>query len=453
MSEILSIERMSYGESAISHLADGKTVFVDGGVPGDVVEVRIFEDKERYARGTIEKIIEPSRYRVSDIPEDAIASGALWANIDYGLQLEAKTSNVRNALIRVGHMDSDRVDAMMNDIVVSDREWGYRNKIELNAFSDEKGRFSLGSFDRESERIVGIDRAPLADHLIEDAPRSLRGVIRYIQGNTDLGIHRVGIRASERTGSIEVALWTTPGAFPRNFAAHAIKDSLDAASVVRVISEPNKSRRVKKLEILDGCGYWSEEMSVDIPHRIEQEDREPTSLRYEISAPSFFQVNTPQAERLVGLALKELEVEQAEMIADLYAGAGTFTFPMVMMGADVTAIELSGFSSSDFDRNAKINRLDADMICDDARIALPKIKGLDAVVVDPPRAGLDKQVIAQFGKMRLKKLVYISCDPQTLARDARSLQDIGLEPVSITPVDMFPQTYHIETVSTFVRKE
>ena len=241
------------------------------------------------------------------------------------------------------------------------------------------------------------------------------------------------------------SLWTKPSGFPRAAAAKMLKSCLRTTSVVRVIADPGKARKIKGLEVLDGKGHWEEQLG---------------AARYIASAPSFFQVNTAQAEKLVNCAIEALGGTVGEegpegldgmLVADLYAGCGTFGVAMGQAGADVIAVESAGSSVRDLRRNAEANYVDIDVIGGDAARELPELGGLDALVVDPPRAGLADGVPADIAAARPTRVVYISCNPATWARDVRRFEQVGYRLESVQPVDLFPQTYHVEVASCFVR--
>lgn len=436
MTEMLQIEKMSYGPDAVAHEASGRTVFVQGAVPGDVAEVRIGSEHKSFAKGCVERIVEASPFRVS--PKDPELAGSVepWSMIAYAEQLRAKRMNVVEALVRNGGIPREEAERIVEEVRPSKREYGYRNKLEMAAFSDEAGRFQLGFREHGSDDPIIAKRCSLAVRSIERAPKALAGAIRYMSGAEDLGIHRVGVRASLRTKSIEVALWTPPSAFPRTFAAKMLEDALGATSVVRVIAEPGSERKVKRVEALAGRGFWLEEIC---------------GLSFSVSAPSFFQVNTAQAEVLVKLACEMAAPEEGMLVADVFAGVGTFSLPLASAGADVVAIELSGSAVRDLRRNADANGLFVDAICDDAVRALDQLEGAEVILVDPPRSGLDERVTAGICEAGASRIVYVSCDPQTLSRDVARMASRGYRLCRVCPVDLFPQTYHVETVNLFER--
>lgn len=444
MNETVTIERMAYGPEGIGHLESGKTVFVTGAVTGDVAEIAITREKRNFAKAKAVRIAEPSPLRAAGVPCDmcSVCGGCPWAQLNYPAQLESKRSHVVEALVRTGGLAREAAESMVAPCVPSKREWGYRNKIELGAFIDASGKFTLGMHAAGSDELVAVKKCPLANRLIEKAPKAITGALRFLSGREELGIFRVELRASLRTKSVEIALWTPPGGFPRAQVANTLQSALKATSIVRVLADPGKARKVRKVEVLQGDGFWRETLNV----------REDMPVAYTVSAPSFFQVNTAQAEKMVQLALGSLAPLEGAEAVDLYSGVGTFSIPMALSGAYVTAIELAGSSSRDARRNIEEAGADVDAICDDVSRAFADISEdgpLDALLVDPPRAGLAEDAVAQIASARPDKLVYVSCDPQTLARDTRRLQERGFSLKSVTPLDLFPQTYHVEAVAMF----
>ena len=436
MTETVSIDRMSYGSAAVGRLADGKTVFVEGAVPGDVAEVEVVEAKPRFARATVARLVESSPDRVAP-PCAAGCGGCSWAPMAYPAQLAAKRANVADALVRTGRVDPVRAEEIVAPCVPSKREWGYRNKLELACGADGAGRLVLGMRPEGSAEVVPLEACPLANRLIEKAPKALRGALRFLSGNEDLGIFRVGVRGSLRTKDVEVALWTAPGPFPRAAAAKTLAQACKNTSLVRVVAEPGRARKVKKVEAIAGKGCWEEELA---------------GARFLTSAPSFFQVNTAQAERLVALVQEGLELEEGDYVADLYAGGGTFSVPLAAAGADVVAVESAGSSVRDLRRNAERAGVDIEVIGGDTARELPELGDLDALVVDPPRAGLAEGVVDSIAAAAPRRVAYVSCDPATWARDVARFEAAGYRLARATPVDLFPQTYHVEVVSIFTRE-
>ncbi len=439
MNEIVSIERMSYGSAAVGRLASGKAVFVEGGAPGDVAEIQLIEEKASFARARLVSVREASDLRSAKAPACTLSCGGCpWAHLSYGAQCEAKRSHVVQALVKNARFDASRAEELVEACVPSKREWGYRNKIEMGVGFDSAGRFALGFRPEGSHELAQPDSCPVAHRNIEKAPKALRGALRFLQGSQELGLFRVGVRGSLRTKDVEIALWAQPGAFPRAAVAKTLQSALKATSIVRVVADPGKARKVKKVEALSGKGCWEERFDA-------------ADIRFLTSAPSFFQVNTAQAEKLCELAMEGLGSVDGMYVADLYAGGGTFSVPLAKAGADVVAIESSGSSVRDLRRNAERNEVFVEVVGGDAAYELRELGSLDALVVDPPRAGLAKGVVEDIAAAGPERVAYVSCDPQTWARDAARFEACGYELTKATPVDLFPQTYHVETVSIFTR--
>ena len=327
MGEIVTIERMGFGPEAVAHLESGKAVFVEGGAPGDVLAIELTEEKHSFARARIVEVKEPAACRVAPTWAEPSSQGVVpWQHLAYETQLAAKTDNVVAALSRTAGFGDERAAALVRPCLGSKRQWGYRNKIELGAAFDAAGMFQLGFHDEGCQDVVASATCPVAYKQIERAPKALRGALRFAQGADDLGIFRVGVRHSVRTHSTEVALWTTPAAFPRGHVANILKGSFKATSIVRVLADPGRARKIKGVEVLDGKGFWEEKL---------------LGFTFRVAAPSFFQVNTAQAEKLIGEVIRGLGGEVGDegpvgldemLIADLYSGGGTFSIPLAAAG-------------------------------------------------------------------------------------------------------------------------
>ena len=429
----LTIQAMTYGPDGLARTDEGKAVFVSGGLVGDVVEARIVDDGPSFSRAVVEELLEPSPSRATPpCPFVGACGGCPWGGLSREAQLAAKEENLRSTLERIGKFSTEEVDGLVRPIRHTKDAWGYRNKVEL-APMVAGGKFSLGMHGRDPEQMVRVEACPLFE---KKFPRALKGVIGalgYLGNSRDLELERVGIRASRRTGALEVALWTPTGAFPRQQVSRVLGDSLKPSSVVRVMSKgERRARKVAGVEALLGEGSWTEKIG-------DEEMR--------LSAPSFFQVNTKAAEILIDLVMEALDPREDEVAVDLYCGAGTFTLPLARRCEYVAAVEAYGPAVRDLRRNLEIARLDnVDVIGGDAVREFPD-EDADVLVVDPPRAGLAAEAIDLIASTSARDVAYVSCDPATLARDLRRFCDEGtFRPVSATPVDLFPQTFHCETV-------
>ncbi len=434
----ITIDSLAYGQAGVGRSPEGKVVFVPKTAPGDVVGVTLTHETSSYSEGVIQTIVEPSPLRVKPAcPHADICGGCPWMHIAYIAQLEAKRANVVSQLSRIGGFKRDEAEKLVAPCIPSKREIGYRNKLEFSCGSDARGKFALGFHEQGGTFAPIPKQCLLGAQGIEKAPGALRGALAYLQGSNDLDIFRVGIRRSVRTKDTEVALWTKPSAFPRKIVADTLKSALKCSSIVRVIADTGKARKVKKVEALYGKGCWSEEL---------------LGTTYRISAPSFFQVNTAQAETMIKLVLEGLEVDKKSIVADLYCGAGTFTLPLAKKCDFVYAVESAASSVRDLRRNMDAaNMTNIEVIGGDSARELPTLGELDALIVDPPRAGLAKGVVESIAATGAKRVAYVSCDPATWARDIARFKGAGYTLQKATPVDLFPQSFHVETVSILQR--
>jgi len=383
--------------------------------------------------------VEPSPNRVdAPCPYADVCGGCPWAHISREAQLTEKRANVVNSFTRIGHMDVARAEALVAQTERPSDDWGYRNKVEL-AVTTVRGRAVTGMHAQDGTSVIKVDRCPLLDSRYQKAVKSVSGALNYLAGSHDLGIERVGIRASRRTKDLEIALWTTPGEFPRAQVAKVLQDATKATSVVRVLTKgPQKARRVTGVERLSGKGCWTERIA---------------DGQMLLSAPSFFQVNTVGAERLVQLVLEGLSPDEDDEAMDLYCGAGTFTLPLARACGYVSAVESSGPAVRDLRRNLEKAQLDnVDAIGGDAGREFPDTDA-DIIVVDPPRAGLAEDVVKQLSAQPARAIAYVSCDPATLARDIARFEEAGtFSPERVTPVDVVPRAFRVETLVLLPRE-
>jgi len=424
----LTIESLAYGGAAIAHAEDGVTVFVEGACPGDTVEADITEDHGRFRRATVVEIVEPSADRVQPLcPYFGRCGGCQWQHIDLGVQRDSKQRFVADALERIGNAEVD-----VSPTLFAAAGYGYRNKVELSVVDTSRGT-ALGLARRHSNEILPIESCPLLSGRSQRVPHALTGALRYLASQSDTPVERLGYRVST-TSSTEVSLWTKPGPFPRHLAAKVFSDAVGAKTITRVLFKgPIKARSVVKVEVLAGPGMWEERLGKD---------------RFMVSAPSFFQVNTAAAMILRDAAIAALDIQPADRVFDVFSGVGTFTLPIARAAGAVTAIESYGSAISDLRRNLDVASLSAKVAPGDAARALPECGDADLVIVDPPRSGLAPAVIEALAQAHPRRIVYVSCDAGTLGRDTARFSDAGYLPKHAVPVDLFPQTYHIETVLT-----
>lgn len=439
--DTLVIDALTYGQDAIARTSDGLAVFVEGGAPGDIVEVEYTEKHANFAKARVINIREAGSVRVP-IPNELaqVAFAAPWAHIAYEHQLIAKRTNIVEALVRIAKQDRAQAESCVEECAASPHTLHYRNKVEYACDTDAQGRLVVGLTNASDDTVVPIESFALAHKAIARAARKIQGALRYMEGGQPgrLGIHRIGVRHSTHTGACEIALWTTPASFPRKDVARTLGEALDTSSIVRVLADAGHARKIKGVECLSGAGYWHEKLA---------------AFDYRVSAPSFFQVNTEQAQTLVHTVAQGLHVREGMRVADLYCGVGTFSLPLANLGCDCIAVESAGSAVRDLRRNADEAGLWLDIIGGDTARELPELGALDALVVDPPRAGLAEGVAESIAAASPKRLAYVSCDPSTWARDVARLANCGYSLERVRPVDLFPHTYHCELVSFFAKEK
>ncbi|MCL2324746.1 MAG: 23S rRNA (uracil(1939)-C(5))-methyltransferase RlmD [Actinomycetia bacterium] len=441
MVETISLKRLSSDGSAVGRLADGRAVFVDYGCPGDVVRVMIDEDRPRFARGHVGALVQASPLRVTPpCPHFGwgACGGCRWQHLLPSAALAAKRDAIIDAMQRIAGIAD--AESLTLPIIGSPADYEYRNKIELDART-VRGHLSLGLHRAGSAELVEPGSCPLFSAPFKDLLNSVQGALRYSLGSADVGLSRVALRYSARTKSFELACMTRPGSFPRARVASTCKAACpEITSIVRVMQKTTAGRGSRKhpipvlkgVEALFGAGYWKERLA---------------GFPYKVSAPSFFQVNTAATEGLVEIVKAALELDGSEHACDLYSGVGAFSLPLAASARRLTVVESSGPAVRDLRRNLAEADLSAEVIAGQLGRDTEDIGQPDAVLVDPPRAGLSAAAICAIEQMAPERLVYVSCDPATLARDLRLLTASSFRLESLRPVDLFPQTPHVECVA------
>lgn len=429
----LNIASLAYGGDGVARAEDGRAVFVRGGCPGDTVQAEVTADKGRYLKAHVAEVVDASPDRVNaPCPWFGECGGCQWQHVSYQAQVAAKRQAVADALARIGHVS----DYELRDVVLGSSPYGYRNKAEFTVVrrgdAVEVGYLAPGGHD-----VVQVSQCLMLPTAHRKAPKALAGVARYLSGDGVADVNRIALRVAHNGGDVEVDLWGPPGSFPRSLAAKTLTTAVNATSVTRALLKGRPGeRRVAKVEVLAGKGYWRERLG---------------DYDYLVSAPSFFQVNTSAAEQLVRIVLAQLQPSRKDRVLDLYAGVGTFTLPLAAEAGETVALEAEGSAIRDLRRNLERSRLGAVVVPGDVGRELAGLGRFDAAVVDPPRSGMRPGALKHLVASGPRRLAYVSCDPATLARDAALLREAGYSLRTATPVDLFPQTYHIETVALFTR--
>jgi 23S rRNA (uracil1939-C5)-methyltransferase len=402
----LTLEQIAHGGEAIGR-HEGKVIFVPFGIPGEQVEIEVVEDHRSYARGRILRVLRPAPERVDPpCPHFGTCGGCHFQHIAYEAQLRLKEAVVRDALRRIGKIE----DPPVRPMIPSPDPFGYRNQVQFSVSAD--GR--LGFQAMRSHRVIPITRCWIAHPMLQELYEALE-----IEG---LPLRRLTLRCGIRTGD-RMVIFETEGDEP------PLLETDLRVSLVLLTQE-------EKAVPLIGLDYLTEEVD---------------GFRFRISAPSFFQTNTAVAEALVRRVREWADLRGTEAVLDAYGGVGLFAAHLAPFARRVVLIEAHPAAAAD----ARFNLSGfphVEIRMGTVEEVAPGLEGpFDVVVVDPPRTGCSPEALEALQALRPSRWIYVSCDPATLARDARRLIDAGYRLVEVQPFDMFPQTYHIETVSLFVR--
>jgi 23S rRNA (uracil1939-C5)-methyltransferase len=453
----LEVTSLAFGGEGIARFGEsGYVVFVAAAVPGDRVRALVYKRKRSYAHARTLEVLEPSAERIAPVADHP---GVPWQVLRYERQLEIKQSQVGEALTRIGGLAG--FDLL--DIVPALAQWRYRNKLEYSFGADAQGTLVCGFHASAGGRSV----APIGDCLLASErgnearevalawcrreglsawERSDAGRDERIGPGPDgrARLRNLVVREGRASGELQVRIVTTEGELDADSLAAALADSLGAA-----LSGVLWTRSVRlaettaggETELISGEGQLRERLG---------------ELDLRISAEAFFQTNTEMAEVLYGLAAKDAALEGWERVYDLYCGIGSIGLALAARAGELFGIELVEEAVADAIASARRNEIqNAHFFAGDVRLALPELLARagrpDVVVVDPPRAGLSKKVVHRIIDAAPKRIVYVSCNPTTLAPNAAELVDAGWKLRTVRPVDMFPQTPHIECVALFER--
>ena len=434
----LRIDRLAHGGAGVAR-ANGYVVFVRDAVPGDRVRARVTKSKRSFAEADPVELLDPSPDRVEPV---APHPGAPWQVLPYERQLEEKESQVRDALERLGGFERPPVEP----IVPAVQRLRYRNQVESSSGPAENGELVLG-FHRPGrwDLIDDVSRDILASERVDELREAVKAWCRQ-EGlsawdrRAQIGLLRnLVVREGRRTGRLQARVVTSPGA---QFRAAELAASVPADSVLwtRAASVAETTRE-------------------GVTERIKGEpglEEELCGLTFRISPDAFFQTNTEMAERLYASAVELAGLTGRERVLDLFCGIGTIALVLALDSAEVWGVELVEQAVADAIENARLNGVDnVSFFAGDVRLAmrplLERSGRPDVVVVDPPRAGLSNKVARRVLEAEAERIVYVSCNPTTLAPNARQFADAGYALRTVRPVDMFPQTPHIECVALIER--
>jgi 23S rRNA (uracil1939-C5)-methyltransferase len=434
----LTVDSLAFGGAGVARL-NGYVVFVADGMPGDRVRAEVQKANRAYAEARAIEILSPGPERIAP---RALHPGAPWQVLPYERQLEVKHAQVEDALRRIGRLEEFELEP----IVPAVEPWRYRNKLEYSFGTDPDGRLVCGFHaPGRWEEIV-----PLSDCLLASEPANAarervvewcraQGLTAFDRRTHEGFLRNLVVRESRRIGELQVRLVTSPGELDRASLAAAAQP-VGGLLWTRTDSLAETTNE-GETELLAGSDRLEEEIG---------------GMRVRIAANAFFQTNTEMAERLYGLAIEYAQPVGTERVYDLYCGIGTIGLLVAPRVAEVWGLELIEEAVADAIANARLNEVDnAHFFAGDVRLALRELVQRagrpDTLIVDPPRSGLSQKVVRRIIEAEPRRIVYVSCNPTTLAPNAAQLVEAGYRLRRVRPVDMFPQTPHIECVALLER--
>ena len=447
----LRIERLSSDGSGVAHSPDGETVFVPGAAPGDEADVRIVKDCKRYAFGILDHLRTPSPDR---IPVDCAVAGPCGGcslrHLDYTAELRAKQENVTDAFRRIGGLDVPVLDICPSPEV--DR---YRNKVQFPVGLDKNGNPCIGFYAGRTHRIVPCPDCKLQPGVLNDIGNALcrffaeNGIQPYNEETGRGLVRHIFLRRGAHSGQIMVCLVCTRPNLPHADAlcTRLREQFADIATILLNVNSKNTNVILgTETHTLYGPGYIEDTLC---------------GVPVQLGPLSFYQVNTLAAERLYGIAAQYAQLTPDDLLLDLYCGMGTIGLSMVDHCRELVGVEIVPEAIESAKANAArmgdAVAAKSCFFCADAGQAATRLaaEGLhqDVVMLDPPRKGCDEATLSAVVRMAPRRVVYVSCNPATAARDAAWLENNGYHAEKVQPVDLFPRTKHCECVIALSKGE
>ena len=447
----LRIERLSSDGSGVAHSADGEAVFVPGTAPGDEARVRIVKDCGRYAFGILDELLTPSPDRIPvDCPVAGPCGGCSLRHLDYAAELRAKQESVLDAFRRIGGLEVPVLDILPSPDV--DR---YRNKVQFPVGIDKNGVPCIGFYAGRTHRIVPCPDCKLQPSVLNEIGNALcaffaqQGIRPYDEQSGKGLVRHIFLRRGAHSGQIIVCLVCTRAKLPHaEQLCTALRGQFPAISTILLNVNAKNTNVILDSEnhILYGPGYI-EDTLCGVPVRL--------------GPLSFYQVNTLAAERLYGVAAQYAQLTPDDTLLDLYCGMGTIGLSMAGQCRELIGVEIVPEAIESAKANAarmgKAVAAKSRFFCADAGQAATQLaaEGLhpDIVMLDPPRKGCDEATLSAVVRMAPRRVVYVSCNPATAARDAAWLEQNGYHAEKVQPVDLFPRTKHCECVIALSKGE
>jgi 23S rRNA (uracil1939-C5)-methyltransferase len=438
----LEVFDLAFGGKGVAKL-DGMVVLVHNAVPGDLIKAKILKRKRSFAEAEVLEVIKESSKRTQPkCSHFGFCGGCLLQNLKYEYQLEYKTKQVKDSLVHIGGFK----DIEINSIIGSEELYLYRNKMEFSFDKNEKEELILGLHPRgRYDQVFDLKECFLQSELSNQIINWTEQFFREKKTPVyDLKEHQgflryLAIKEARNTSEVMVNLVTNKGDFPyqEEFAKGLLEKYPQVTSVIRNINSRLATIAVGQEEVLlAGKDYITEKVG---------------DFSFDLSANSFFQTNSFQVEKLYNVVKDFADLKAEENVLDLYCGIGTISIFLSSQAKKVIGVESLSQSVEDAQKNALKNKVsNCEFVCGEAKKVLSELitrgEKFDLVIVDPPRAGLHPDVVEYLSDIKIEKLIYVSCNPATLARDLKLFSEKGYKIEQVQPVDMFPHTPHIETV-------
>ena len=449
---------------------EGFTLFVKDAVMGDVVEARLVKVKKNYAYARLEKVLTSSPLRVKPVCSyHKQCGGCQIQAMSYEAQLQFKENKVKNNLVRIGGFDQIFIESVMESVVGMEQPWHYRNKAQFPVGTDKDGRIITGFYAGRTHSIIANTDCALG---VEENEPILQKVLAYMQNEkvsaydetTGQGLVRhILIRKGFTSGEIMVCLVINGKSLPKE---DRLVSTLREIPGMTSIWLNYNTKNTNVIMGTEGRVLWGQNTITDVIHRrsieeinsgkdclrYDSKENAPQGITFAISPLSFYQVNPIQTEKLYSLALEYAGLTGEETVWDLYCGIGTISLFMAQCAKEVHGVEIVPQAIEDARKNAERNHIEnATFYVGKAEEVLPRLYEeehifADVICVDPPRKGCDEACLNTIIKMAPKRIVYVSCDSATLARDLKYLCENGYEIRKVRAVDQFGQTVHTETV-------
>jgi 23S rRNA (uracil1939-C5)-methyltransferase len=443
----LTIEDLTHDGAGVGKV-DGFPLFIKGALPGERIDAKIIKLKKNYGFARLVRVYVESKHRVeAPCPIYKQCGGCQLQHLSYEGQLEAKYKQVESVLQRIGHLDNVQIHPVLG---MTD-PWNYRNKAQVPV-GEEEGGLVAGFYQQRSHSIVNMDECMIQQEVNDQVVQTVKriaekyGVRAYDEQKHRGTLRHIMVRYGQVSKEVMVVFVTKQSEIPHR--EEIIEEIVAAIPNVKSIVQ---NINPKKTNVVFGdktTVLWGEEYIYD----------SIGDIKFAISARSFYQVNPEQTKVLYDKALEYADLSGSETVIDAYCGIGTISLFLAQKAKQVYGVEIVPEAIDDAKRNAKLNGVEnVDFAVGEAEKVIPwwKAQGIEAdvIVVDPPRKGCDETLLQTIIEMKPKRVVYVSCNPATLARDLKILEDGGFETKEVQPVDMFPHTTHVECCSLLVRKD